>query len=264
MKAFLVSMTLVLASVSVTHVAHAQAPQSKAVEAERLFREALAAEDAHDFGTACQRFQESQDLDPATGTLMNLARCHERSGQLAKAFIEYTQVAVDAQRDGQGQRSHIAAERAKEWDLAHWATILNDVNRRYPYASLVLTGLANARERGELLAALVDGGIHNTVGELTLPRFARLVRHAAAVLTTDSGSVHLASAFGVPVFVLFSQIYNYRQFLPYQVANDFSVVPVSCAGCIYGCAAVTCMKHDVSKVRDQIHRFCQGIPSLSA
>ena len=45
--------------------------------------------------------------------------------------------------------------------------------------------------------------------------------------------------------------------------NDFSVVPVPCAQCIHGCANVACMKHDVSKVVEQLHRFCDDVPVLA-
>ena len=160
--------------------------------------------------------------------------------------------------------SPFSSESAKEWDLVHWSAVLNALGRAYPRATVVLTGLPEARTRSEMLAATVETRIRNTVGELSFGQFAYMVKHAAAIVTTDSGAMHLASVFDVPVFVLFSQIYNYRQYVPYHVINDFSVVPVPCAECVYGCAAVACMKHDVTKVLGQLHRFCGDIPALSA
>jgi heptosyltransferase-2/heptosyltransferase-3 len=155
-----------------------------------------------------------------------------------------------------------SSERAKEWDVEHWATVLTALGDWYPHATLVVTGLKEARERSEELTRGLSGRVHNTVGELTFPQFAHLLERSAAIVTTDSGAMHLASAFAIPVFVLFSQIYNYRQFVPYHVMNDYSVVPVPCAQCIHGCAEVACMKHDVSKVVEQLRRFCDSVPAL--
>jgi hypothetical protein len=57
-----------------------------AVAAEALFNEARKAMDSGDFPTACDRFRESQRLEPAVGTLMNLAVCEEKIGKLASAW----------------------------------------------------------------------------------------------------------------------------------------------------------------------------------
>lgn len=53
--------------------------------ADALFREGRRLADAGDFKAACPKFAESQRLDPAPGTLLNLADCEEKSGRLAKA-----------------------------------------------------------------------------------------------------------------------------------------------------------------------------------
>lgn len=54
--------------------------------AEALFNEARKAMDAKDYDTACKRFRESNRLDPAVGTMLNLATCEERRGRLATAW----------------------------------------------------------------------------------------------------------------------------------------------------------------------------------
>lgn len=59
--------------------------------AELLFREARKALDAGRTEEACSKFAESQRLDPAPGTLINLAACREKLGQLASAWETWQQ-----------------------------------------------------------------------------------------------------------------------------------------------------------------------------
>ena len=45
--------------------------------------------DAGDIKVACEKFEESQKLDPAPGTLLNLADCEERAGRVVLAAEHY-------------------------------------------------------------------------------------------------------------------------------------------------------------------------------
>ncbi|WP_394850158.1 hypothetical protein LZC95_22210 [Pendulispora brunnea] len=57
--------------------------------AEALFQSARQALARGDVNTACERFAESERLDPAPGTLINLADCEERRGHIATAWQEF-------------------------------------------------------------------------------------------------------------------------------------------------------------------------------
>jgi hypothetical protein len=63
--------------------ARADAPQSHDPVA--LFRQGRDAMKVGDYRSACASFEESQRLDPAAGTLLNLAICSERLGRLLRA-----------------------------------------------------------------------------------------------------------------------------------------------------------------------------------
>ncbi len=67
--------------------------------AEALFRSAQEAAEASDWETACDRFEESNRLDPAPGTVLNLARCHEKLGHWATSW-RYYQEATDKLPEG--------------------------------------------------------------------------------------------------------------------------------------------------------------------
>jgi hypothetical protein len=59
--------------------------------AEALFRSAQDAANQGDWMTACDRFEESLRLEPAPGTVMNIARCREKLGQFASAWKSYNE-----------------------------------------------------------------------------------------------------------------------------------------------------------------------------
>jgi|ERR1700722_3312155 hypothetical protein len=66
---------------------HARAGDPQTAEA--LYQSAREAMARGDLEKACPQFAESQRLDPATGTLLNLAECEERSGKLATALAHF-------------------------------------------------------------------------------------------------------------------------------------------------------------------------------
>lgn len=61
--------------------------------AEALFRSAQDAAQQGDWHTACDRFEESNRLEPAPGTVMNIARCREELGEVASAWKSYMEAA---------------------------------------------------------------------------------------------------------------------------------------------------------------------------
>jgi hypothetical protein len=79
-------------------------------EADRLFRQGRAAADRGDYAVACDKFRASQELDPAAGTLLNLADCEQHRGRLATALrLFHDALQKLPARD---DRARIARERA--------------------------------------------------------------------------------------------------------------------------------------------------------
>jgi hypothetical protein len=62
---------------------------------------------------ACQKFQESYRLDPAAGTLLNMAVCHEKEGKIASAWGEFRQAIAEAKRANRQERVELATEAVK-------------------------------------------------------------------------------------------------------------------------------------------------------
>jgi hypothetical protein len=76
--------------------------------ARELFHVARRAAEANDYATACPKFQESYTLDPAVGTLLNIADCDRRAGRIATAWTKFKlaleQLAADDDRRPSVQR----------------------------------------------------------------------------------------------------------------------------------------------------------------
>ncbi len=78
--------------------------------AESLFIEARRLMGEQRYAEACPKFEESNRLDPAGGTLLNLAVCHEGEGKLATAWSEFRQSLTIARREQRGEREKLASE----------------------------------------------------------------------------------------------------------------------------------------------------------
>ncbi len=59
--------------------------------AEILFEAGRKALEAQDYELACQKFQESNRLEPAPGTVLNIGNCEEKRGRIATAWARYTE-----------------------------------------------------------------------------------------------------------------------------------------------------------------------------
>jgi hypothetical protein len=79
-----------------------------AAAAEALFNEGRSLVAKGKYGEACPKFAESQRLDPASGTLMNLGDCYEKIGMFASAWATYREAVSEANRVGNKQRERDA------------------------------------------------------------------------------------------------------------------------------------------------------------
>lgn len=78
--------------------------------AETLFFTGRGLMEAGRYEQACEKFGESYRLDPAAGTLLNLAVCHVKVGKIASAWGEFKQAYFDAKKAGREDRMKLAQE----------------------------------------------------------------------------------------------------------------------------------------------------------
>lgn len=82
----------------------------KAAAAEALFNEGQKLFNDGAINAACEKLQESYNLDPAMGALLVLAACHEKQGKTASAWSEFKTLESQAQRAGRKDREEFARD----------------------------------------------------------------------------------------------------------------------------------------------------------
>jgi hypothetical protein len=120
------TLTLVAVAVSAMGSRVARADTHDPAAAEALFRDGRAAAQRGDWETACPKLRESQRLDPAAGTLLNLADCEEHRGKVATAWQLFRQV-IDS-LPANDERAPLASKRASA------------LEKRLPHMTVQLAG----------------------------------------------------------------------------------------------------------------------------
>ncbi|HEU4405778.1 MAG TPA: hypothetical protein VFS43_10845 [Polyangiaceae bacterium] len=141
--------------------ASAQPPASESTQravAQSLFDEGRALMGQSNYVEACPKLAESYRLEPASGTLVNLALCHETEGKVAMAYVEYNETLSRAQREGRRERERFARQRIEA--LTPRLTILRvqvEAPRESPRVTLDGVELAKAAWG---IAIPLDPGTH--------------------------------------------------------------------------------------------------------
>lgn len=132
-------------------------PQSAPL-AQALFEEGQRLILAHQVHEACEKFAASLRIDPALGTLLNLADCHEREGKTASAWTEFALVASRATQRNEAERASYATSHhdALEGKLAR---VVLDVTRSPRLEAISVDGAPLVREAWNVPVPL-DPGDH--------------------------------------------------------------------------------------------------------
>jgi hypothetical protein len=146
--------TLFALGVALASSPAAAQPRDRAA-ADALFQAARAEFDRGEFASACEKFAESNRLDPAPGTLLNLSLCLEKIGKVASAWEGFRQVSEQL-RD---ERLEFATKRSTALeDRLPWLTLRLPPNA--PEGTRIFRDGIELRTAGLGVALPVDPGTH--------------------------------------------------------------------------------------------------------
>lgn len=131
--------------------------------AQQLFDSALADAAAGNFAAACPKFLASQEADPKTSTLLNLAACYEKNGQTASAWGAFREAEGLARKLGRAdfERTARAGADALEPKLVRLTIEVPEASR--------VAGLEISRDGAKLspgewgVGIPVDPGVHDVI-----------------------------------------------------------------------------------------------------
>lgn len=128
-------------------------PQS---EADHLFTRARGLLAQKKFAEACPLLEKSHKLEPALGTLLNLADCLEKWGRPAAAFVAFNEAAAWAARNKEAKREEVALQRAQALK-PKLAQVAVELAAPAPNAKAKLSRAGDAAEAPPLREWSVDG-----------------------------------------------------------------------------------------------------------
>jgi hypothetical protein len=94
--------------------AYADPSSSKTTAAEIFFQEGVALLEAGALAEACAKFEASQRLDPALGTMLRLGDCYDSAGRTASAWAMFQRAAALARERNDAERQKLAEDRRAE------------------------------------------------------------------------------------------------------------------------------------------------------
>ncbi len=155
------------AAVTIPTSAWAEPSKEDVEKADALFREAQILVQKGQISEGCAKFAESQALDPANGTLLNLAICHEKEGKYGSAYKELHEllgIIEGSKNPDDRERARIANERLKVVEKK-LSRVTFDVSLLPSDATLTLDGEELGSSTSDVI---VDPGSHTV--EVTAPR----------------------------------------------------------------------------------------------
>ena len=122
-----------------------------------------------------------------------------------------------------------AAHATKRWPLEHWRALV-DRAVMDGFAVAVVGGPGDA-ELGASLAAGSSGRVARAAGGFGLQATGALLRRVRALVSGDTGVMHMATGVGAPVVALFGPTVEAFGFFPYSAKAAVVELPLPCRPC---------------------------------
>jgi lipopolysaccharide heptosyltransferase II len=122
-----------------------------------------------------------------------------------------------------------AAHATKRWPLEHWQELTRRLVRQGGH--VVVIGGRDDAPLGSELARTAPSQVFNAVGQFQLQETGALLKRASAVVSGDTGVMHMATAVGVPVVALFGPTVRPFGFFPYTNQALVLELALGCRPC---------------------------------
>jgi hypothetical protein len=132
--------------------------------AESLFQEGQALMRTGNYAQACEKLAASYAIEASTGTLINLATCHEKNGKLATAWAAFSKALPQAKAEGRKDRQQYCQARIDELQPKLSYLRIEVTEGQPPGLRILLNGTELARASWGLNLP-VDTGQHTVVAE---------------------------------------------------------------------------------------------------
>ncbi len=118
---------------------------------------------------------------------------------------------------------------AKRWPAQHFSSLAILIRQHYPEARIVLLGSVKDNEVCEEIHAQMPDTL-NLAGKTSLEEAIALIAGTDILVTNDSGLMHVASAFDLPVVALYGPT-DYRHTPPFSRQSHIMSLDLDCAPC---------------------------------
>lgn len=118
---------------------------------------------------------------------------------------------------------------AKRWPTSHFAQLADSILQAHPRAQIVLLGSPKDNAVCDEIKGL-NPAVHHLAGKTTLDQAVALIAAASAVVSNDSGLLHIASALNRPVIAIYGPTDPYHAPPFSDIAHSLSL-HLPCAPC---------------------------------
>jgi lipopolysaccharide heptosyltransferase II len=122
-----------------------------------------------------------------------------------------------------------AAHATKRWPLEHWRTLVDKAVR--DGHAVVIVGGPDDAALGAALSHGTGARVANAAGLFGLQATGAILKRARAVVSGDTGVMHMATGVGAPVVALFGPTVEAFGFFPYSSQATVLELPLPCRPC---------------------------------
>jgi hypothetical protein len=123
-------------------------------------------------------------------------------------------------------------QESRRWEMSNWARLCDLIWEELNGVA-ILFGARPDVELCDDIEATVKHPLINTVGKTSISELAALLERCKMLITNDTGTMHLATAVGIPIVAIFLAAARADDTAPYGRGHVILEANVSCAPCDY-------------------------------